>query len=68
MTYSSYETIFIVIVMVKRNIVEIDEEKCNGCGECIPNCVEGALKIIKGKRIWHIFMAIDIHKHYYLIV
>jgi ferredoxin len=35
--------------MVKRNIVEIDEEKCNGCGLCIPSCAEGAIKIIDGK-------------------
>jgi Fe-S-cluster-containing hydrogenase component 2 len=35
--------------MVVREIVEIDEEKCNGCGECIPNCAEGALKIVEGK-------------------
>ncbi len=35
--------------MVKRNIVQIDEEKCVGCGACIPNCAEGALKIIDGK-------------------
>ena len=27
----------------------IDEEKCNGCGLCIPNCAEGALQIIDGK-------------------
>lgn len=32
-----------------REIIEIDEEKCTGCGECIPNCAEGALKIIDGK-------------------
>jgi len=35
--------------MVKRNIVHINEEKCNGCGQCIPNCAEGALQIIDGK-------------------
>ncbi len=35
--------------MVKRNIIKIDEEKCNGCGLCIPNCPEGALQIIDGK-------------------
>lgn len=35
--------------MVKRNIIKIDEEKCNGCGLCIPNCPEGALQLIDGK-------------------
>ncbi len=35
--------------MVKRAIVEIDEEKCNGCGQCIPKCAEGALRIEDGK-------------------
>ncbi len=35
--------------MVKRKIVEIDEEKCNGCGLCIPDCPEGAIQIIDGK-------------------
>ncbi|MCM8767480.1 MAG: 4Fe-4S binding protein, partial [Candidatus Omnitrophica bacterium] len=34
---------------MKRKIIEIDEEKCNGCGNCIPNCPEGALQIIDGK-------------------
>jgi NAD-dependent dihydropyrimidine dehydrogenase PreA subunit len=34
---------------MKRKIIEIDEEKCNGCGLCIPNCQEGALQIIDGK-------------------
>ena len=35
--------------MAKRKIIKIDEEKCNGCGVCIPNCPEGALQIIDGK-------------------
>lgn len=32
-----------------RKIIRIDEEKCNGCGLCIPNCHEGALQIIDAK-------------------
>lgn len=35
--------------MAKRKIIKINEEKCNGCGLCIPNCPEGALQIIDGK-------------------
>ena len=35
--------------MAKRKIIKIDENKCNGCGECIPNCPEGALQIIDNK-------------------
>lgn len=31
---------------LKRNIIKIDEEKCNGCGACLPGCPEGALKIV----------------------
>jgi ferredoxin len=34
---------------MKRDIIVIDEEKCTGCGACIPNCPEGALQIIDGK-------------------
>ncbi|OHD58839.1 MAG: 4Fe-4S ferredoxin [Spirochaetes bacterium GWF1_41_5] len=32
-----------------REIIKIDEEKCNGCGNCVPGCPEGALQIIDGK-------------------
>src|SRR5690554_5613617 len=35
--------------MVMRKIVHINEEKCNGCGLCIPACHEGAIEIIDGK-------------------
>ncbi len=35
--------------MATRKIVRIDEEKCNGCGLCIPNCAEGAIQIVDGK-------------------
>lgn len=33
----------------KRKVIEIDEELCNGCGLCLPNCPEGALQILDGK-------------------
>ena len=32
-----------------REIISIDEERCNGCGECVPGCPEGALQVIDGK-------------------
>ncbi len=32
-----------------RKIIKIDEEKCDGCGQCVPACVEGAIQIIDGK-------------------
>ena len=34
---------------MKRKIITIDEEKCTGCGLCIPNCPEGAIQIIDEK-------------------
>lgn len=34
-----------------REIIQIDEEKCDGCGLCVPNCHEGALQIIDDKAV-----------------
>lgn len=34
---------------MKRQIINIDEDKCDGCGLCIPECKEGAIQIINGK-------------------
>ena len=34
-----------------RKIVQIDTEKCNGCGECVPACAEGAIRIENGKAV-----------------
>ncbi len=33
----------------RRQIIRIDDEKCNGCGQCLTGCPEGALAVINGK-------------------
>lgn len=34
---------------VKRKIIEIDDELCDGCGQCVPSCAEGAIEMVDGK-------------------
>jgi len=36
---------------MKRTIIKIDEEKCNGCGNCVSGCHEGALQLVDGKAV-----------------
>ena len=37
--------------MAVRQIIEIDEDLCDGCGLCVPSCAEGAIQIIDGKAV-----------------
>jgi len=36
-------------MIIKRKIIQIDEDKCDGCGQCVPSCAEGAIRIVDGK-------------------
>jgi ferredoxin len=35
--------------MATRKVIHIDQEKCDGCGMCVPSCAEGAIQIVEGK-------------------
>lgn len=35
--------------VIQREVIHIDERLCNGCGECVPSCAEGAIAIVGGR-------------------
>jgi ferredoxin len=35
--------------MTRRQVIQIDEAKCDGCGQCVPACAEGAIQLMDGK-------------------
>jgi MinD superfamily P-loop ATPase len=38
-----------ITVKIKRKIIQIEAEKCDGCGKCVPSCIKGAIRIADGK-------------------
>lgn len=47
--YARTENASGVHMKLTRKIVQIDEGKCDGCGQCVPSCAEGAIRIVAGK-------------------
>jgi ferredoxin len=45
------EVLFCKKAGMKRDIITIDREKCNGCGQCVSGCHEGAIQLIDGKAV-----------------